>query len=352
MEMTFRQFFKFIAVFVLLLGTYSIASPATAQPENSVPAIEYNRDVLPIFAATCFSCHGSNESRRMAGLRLDTRDFVSAVVVPGDAEGSALYQRLTHGDVIRRMPPTSTGLSLSDEQIASVRRWINSGADLGRELSDAESDAMQIVERSIDFNREIRPVLSRNCFACHGPDDSNRQMGLRLDQLEGMLADRAGFGGPVIEPGDADASLLFQRISAEAEAYRMPRDRDALSADEIETVRLWINQGAEWESYWAFTAPEQPVPPAIVNDDWSRNPIDNFVLARLQQEGLQASPEADRATLIRRVTLDLTGLPPTLAEVDAFLADDSADAYATVVDRLLQSPAYGERMAVEWLDEN
>ena len=205
-------------------------------------------------------------------------------------------------------------------------------------------------ERTVDFSREVRPILSQNCFTCHGPADDRRRRDLRLDTPEGFFADRPEFGGPVIVAGNADESLLYQRITAEVERDRMPRNREALTDDEIATIRLWIDQGAERNTHWAFVAPERPALPPVAARDWVRNPIDDFVLARLEQEGLSPAPETDRATLIRRVTLDLTGLPPTMAEVDAFLSDDSPGAYEAVVDRLLESPRYGERMAVEWLD--
>ncbi len=202
----------------------------------------------------------------------------------------------------------------------------------------------------VDFAREVRPILSQNCFTCHGPADDRRRRDLRLDTPEGFFADRPEFGGAVIVPGNAEESPLYQRITAEVEQDRMPFNREALTDEEIETIRRWIDQGAERNSHWAFLAPQRPALPPVASRDWVRNPIDNFVLARLEQEGLSPAPEPDRATLIRRLTLDLTGLPPTMAEVDAFLTDDSPGAYEAVVDRLLGSPRYGERMAVEWLD--
>ena len=341
---------RLISAGSLLLSTLGGLGSSLSMAQDASGPLEYNRDIRPIFAATCFDCHGANDARRMANLRLDTVGFLVALVEPGDPEASLLYQRLTHGDVVRRMPPSSTGLSLSEEQIDSVRRWIVAGAEWGNEISGAEVGELQLVERTVDFTREIRPILSRNCFQCHGPDEQNRQMGLRLDIPEGFAGERGAFGGPVVIRGNAEDSPLYQRISAASEAIRMPRNRDALSSEEIETVRLWINQGAQWQSHWAFIAPERPETPQVKTRDWSRNPIDNFVLARLEQEGLHPSKEADRDALIRRASLDLTGLPPTLAEVDEFLQDNSADAFEKVVDRLLQSPAYGERMAVEWLD--
>ena len=204
--------------------------------------------------------------------------------------------------------------------------------------------------RVVDFAREVRPILSDNCFSCHGPDEGTRQRGLRLDVREGLFEDRGRLGGPVVVAGAAADSRLFQRLVTGSDRLRMPRGADPLTGEQIETLRLWIDQGAEWETHWAFIPPERPALPPVSDPEWVRNPIDAFVLARLDAEGLGPSAEADRATLLRRVTLDLTGLPPTPAELAAFLGDDSPDAYEKAVDRLLGSPRYGERMASEWLD--
>ena len=205
-------------------------------------------------------------------------------------------------------------------------------------------------ERVVDFAREVRPILSDNCFSCHGPDEATRQRGLRLDIQEGLFEDRGRLGGPAVVAGDAEDSRLYQRLVTGSSRLRMPRGADPLTDEQIETVRLWIDQGAEWESHWAFIPPERPAVPPVSDPEWVRNPIDNFVLARLDAEGLGPSTEADRATLLRRATLDLTGLPPTPEELAAFLNDDSPDAYEKAVERLLGSPRYGERMAWEWLD--
>jgi mono/diheme cytochrome c family protein len=202
----------------------------------------------------------------------------------------------------------------------------------------------------VDFDREIRPILSDNCFACHGPDEKQRMAKLRLDTKDGVFADRGGY--QVLTPGKAADSKLYQRISASDKAQRMPppyADR-TLNDKQIELIRRWIDEGAKWETHWAYVPPKRPDLPEVKAKAWPRNPIDNFILARLESEGLKPSPEADRATLIRRVTFDLTGLPPTPAEVDAFLRDKSHDAYAKVVDRLLASPRYGERMTMHWMD--
>ena len=203
---------------------------------------------------------------------------------------------------------------------------------------------------AIDFNRDIRPILSDKCFACHGPDEAQRQAGLRLDAKEGAFADRGGY--QVIIPGDSAASRLYQRISHQQEVARMPppNAERKLTQDEIDLIHLWIEQGAQWETQWAFLPPERPEEPAVANSSWPRNAIDNFVLARLEAEGLKPLPEADKITLLRRVTFDLTGLPPSPEQVDSFLDDDSLGAYEKRVDDLLQSAHYGERMAMQWLD--
>ncbi len=203
----------------------------------------------------------------------------------------------------------------------------------------------------VDFSRDVRPILSDRCFTCHGPDEATRKVGLRLDTEEGARKPR-GAHTPVV-PGDPSASEIMKRVSPERPAMRMPppySDRKPLTEKEIATLRTWIEQGAKWQSHWSFAAPVRPDPPPVRDMAWTRNPIDRFVLARLERDGLTPSPEAGRERLLRRVTFDLTGLPPTLAELDAFLADPSPDAYGKAVDRLLASPRYGERMAVDWLD--
>ncbi|NOT64006.1 MAG: DUF1549 domain-containing protein, partial [Acidobacteria bacterium] len=198
-----------------------------------------------------------------------------------------------------------------------------------------------------DFNRDIRPILSNNCFACHGPDEQQRKAKLRLDTKDGAFA-KAG----VIVAGDAANSRLYKRIThKDANAVMPPPDSGhKLTEAQINSIKRWIDEGAQWNEHWAFVAPKRPEPPSVSNAAWVKNPIDSFVLSRLDKEGLKPSPEAERATLIRRVSLDLTGLPPAPAEVDAFVNDKSADAYEKLVDRLLASSHYGERMAMQWLD--
>lgn len=202
----------------------------------------------------------------------------------------------------------------------------------------------------MEFNRDIRPILADTCFACHGPDKAKRPTDMRLDTPEGAAADLGGYRA--IVPGKPDESEVWKRlVTTDAAEHMPPADFNRqLTAAQIATIRRWIEQGAPYQKHWSFIAPEMPPLASVANSQWSRNAVDRFILARLEQEGLPPSPDAPREALIRRVTLDLTGLPPTLAEVDAFLADDSPDAYERLVDRLFASPRYGERMVLEWLD--
>jgi hypothetical protein len=203
---------------------------------------------------------------------------------------------------------------------------------------------------AVEFNREIRPILSDKCFFCHGPDDQNRMAKLRLDTETGAKADLGGRAAVV--PGDISKSMMYQRIVHPNKAMRMPplASGHSLGEREIASIRKWIEEGAKWQQHWSFIPPSRPPLPAVSRPSWPRNPLDRFILARLDREGLEPSPEAPKHSLIRRVTLDLTGLPPTPAEVEEFLADTSPEAYEKVVKRLLRSPRYGERMAIRWLD--
>ena len=208
---------------------------------------------------------------------------------------------------------------------------------------------------AVSFTRDIRPLLSDRCFQCHGPDEKNQKAGLRLDTKEGALAPLDDDGTIfTLVPGDLDKSELWYRITTDDEDDLMPPPDQAgltLSADEKNLIRRWIEQGAEFEDLWSFVTPESPEPPVSGRSQkWARNPIDHFVFARLESEGLEPSPQADRHTLIRRLSYDLTGLPATPEEIESFVEDKSPDAYEKLVDRLLASDRYGERMAVEWLD--
>ncbi|MBU6222238.1 MAG: DUF1553 domain-containing protein [Planctomycetes bacterium] len=202
-----------------------------------------------------------------------------------------------------------------------------------------------------DFARDVRPILSNRCFKCHGPDDDHQEAGLRLDVREAALAELDS-GTRAIVPGHPDDSELIARITSTDPDLVMPppHTKATLTEHERQILVAWVAAGADYRPHWAFVKPERPAMPEAEDDGWARNGIDRFVRARLREEGLTPAAEADRATLCRRVHLDLIGLPPTPAELDAFLADEAADAYEKMVDRLLDSPRYGERWARRWLD--
>ncbi len=231
------------------------------------------------------------------------------------------------------------------------RAWVLAACSVGLALACATAMTAGAIEQPaapLSFNRDIRPILSNNCFTCHGPDEKQRETKFHFDTKEGAFLEEG-----IIVPGDAAKSVLYKMITHPDPDERMPPadSGHSLTPAQIALLKRWIDEGAKWDTHWAYTAPARPEPPEKFKDrEWARNPIDRFILARLEREGLEPSPEADKTTLLRRVTYDLTGLPPTPAEVDAFVADRSPDAYEKRVDALLQSPHYGERMAVPWLD--
>lgn len=207
---------------------------------------------------------------------------------------------------------------------------------------------------TVSYNFDIRPILSDKCFACHGPDANKRQVGLRLDIAENAY--KALDENPTahaLVPGKPELSQVFLRVSAEDSSMRMPpveSNLAALTSHEIELIEKWIKQGAKYEPHWAFVAPENPGIPKVKNQEWPKNEIDYFILQKQEQKGIVPNEEADKEHLLKRISIDLTGLPPTLEMMDRFLNDTSVSAYEKMVDQLLQSPAYGEKMAVHWLD--
>lgn len=205
-------------------------------------------------------------------------------------------------------------------------------------------------ESSIDFNRDIRPLLSENCYECHGPDSAAREADLRFDREESAKGDRGGYF--VISPGEVDASELVSRITSDDESMRMPppESKKNLTAKQIDLLKRWIAEGAPWSPAWSYVEPRWWEVPNVTHADWPRNWIDSFVLARLESEGLSPSERADPVTLVRRLSFDLTGLPPSPETVRAYVANPTEDAYEKLVDKLLASPHYGERMAQMWLD--
>ena len=214
----------------------------------------------------------------------------------------------------------------------------------------ASAEHHETAQVNINYNLDIRPILSNNCYACHGPDAKSRQANLRIDTKAGAFSEPSGY--PVIVPGKPEESELHLRVISNDDNYRMPPAdfNKTLTPEEIEAITQWIREGAKWEEHWAFTTPVRPTPPDIKNGDWVRNPIDTFILSRLEKEDLQPASEADKRTLIRRLSFDLTGLPPTREEIHQFLTDDSPDAYEKVIDAFMAKPEYGEHLARFWLD--
>jgi hypothetical protein len=228
-----------------------------------------------------------------------------------------------------------------------IARWLTA-ALAGVSLGYAEP--AKSVSKGIDFQREIRPILSENCFQCHGPDSTTRMAGLRLDQKDAAFQVRKN--GAAITAGNPETSLLYQRIVSTSAARRMPpaMSHRTVTPQQVAILKKWIEQGAPWQEHWAFKAPAKSALPPVRNTVWARSPIDRFILSKLEAAALIPAPAAGRRTLIRRVALDLTGLPPTPAELERYLSDTRPDAYERMVDRLLASPHYGEHRARYWLD--
>ncbi len=224
------------------------------------------------------------------------------------------------------------------------------GASLTAVLTAQEARTPAVRSAPVDFNRDIRPILSNNCFQCHGPDEKERKADLRLDMEEGALADLGGHAAVV--RGRPEASELLRRVTASERGKAMPPRKTGkqLTPREIELLTRWVKEGAPYAKHWAYVKPVRPPLSRVKDAAWPKNPVDHFLLARLEAEGLRPAPEADRYTLLRRAALDLTGLPPTPEEADAFLNDQHPDAYERLVDRLLAKESYGEHWARMWLD--
>lgn len=205
---------------------------------------------------------------------------------------------------------------------------------------------------AVSFNKDVRPILADRCFACHGPDSAARKAGLRLDREEFAKAALAESGNIPVVPGKPGESAILARITSDdpQELMPPPESKSSLTTSEIGVIREWISNGAQWERHWAFIEPKKPALPHTGTRDWALNGIDHFILEQLESAGLKPAPRADAEHLLRRLTFDLTGLPPKITQLDAFLAAEGQDAYKNVVERLLSSPAFGERLALEWLD--
>ncbi|MGH9696844.1 MAG: DUF1549 domain-containing protein, partial [Bryobacteraceae bacterium] len=296
----------------------------------------------------------------MGKLRLDSEAEIlkggasGPAIVAGKSGDSLLLKRILGLTDAPRMP--IGGAPLSSLQVQLIGAWIDNGKFDTSETSTAASVASP-TKTSAQFASEVRPILAARCYSCHGPN--LHQNGLRLDSLDAIL--KGSDSGKVVVPGHSQNSRLISRLLAQ-ERPMMPYGGPPLAKNEIATIRQWIDAGApgpdstaplaagKAPGHWSYIKPVRSPLPQVKNAAWCRNPIDRFILARLEHEGLQPAPDAPKSTLLRRVYLDLIGLPPSPKELKAFLADQSPDAYEKVVDRLLASPRYGERWARPWLD--
>ena len=329
-----------------LLKTVALALvPMAAFPAPGGEKL-FSDSIRPVFEKSCLPCHGPQTKN--AGLDLSTRDGLlrgggqGPAVVPGDPKASLLY-KLVAQEAEPHMPYKSA--ALPKEAIDRIAEWIAAGAPY-----EENADAGVAL-----FRDHVRTLIETNCVKCHNAQ--LKRSGLDLTTHESLL--RGGDTGPVVVPGDAKASVLYKRVS-HMEQPAMPFGGQKLPDGAIAQIADWINAGAPYDaplaagkaqlSHWAFKMPERPPVPEVKNRAWVRNPIDAFVAAGQEKRGLKPLAVADKRTLLRRVYLDLIGLPPTPAEMNAFLADNSKDAYEKVVDKLLASPRYGERWGRHWMD--
>lgn len=312
-------------------------------------APQFQRDIASIFEKSCGTCH---INAAMGKLRLDSEAALlrggasGPSIVPGHSGDSILLKRIL-GTAGTRMP--MGGQPLTAEQVDLIRKWIDQGQFRTEQSASSGSSSV--------FAKQVRPILAARCYSCHAADV--QQNGLRLDTLAGVL--KGSDFGPVVVPHQSEKSRLVRRLAAQ-ERPQMPYGGPPLSADEIAIISKWIDAGApgpddaaplasiKAERHWSYVKPVRPEIAAVKDAAWVRNPIDSFILERLEKEGLKPSPEASKTTLLRRVYLDLTGLPPSPKDIEAFLDDKRPDAYERVVDSLLASPHYGEKWARLWLD--
>src|SRR5439155_18869299 len=348
---------RFVVVAVLSWH-FGHAMPGASAGDTAPPPALFETDVQPLFKAKCLRCHG--DKARKGDLDLRTHASVlkggesGSVVLPGNPEKSLLYEKVRSGV----MPPSKKD-PLSEAEVALIRRWIEPGARTAR-AGQSEQPVTQ---------HDVIPILLRRCTVCHGP--RQREGGLDLRTKASML--KGGKSGPALVPGKPEDSLLLKKIRSGA----MPPLRRLVEVSikpiepaVTEVIARWISQGApevalepdiattepdplvtdKDRSFWAFQPPRPVQVPAVRHSEHVRNPIDAFIQHKLEALGLALSPEADRATLLRRAYLDLLGLPPEPAEVEAFLADRDPQAYEKLIDRLLSSPRYDERWRRHWLD--
>lgn len=364
-------------VLPLILAIVPLALSAGEAPAD--PAAFFEQSVRPVLVEHCYACH-SAETRSAGGLAVDNLDALvkggdsGPAVVPGNVEQSLLLARVQDSDPATRMPRKRPALATN--VIHALSTWIEHGAVWPASQSGpspggpepAQPKPTTTPEAQLDFfEKKVRPILVNHCYACHSAE-TKPAGGLRVDDLNGLLT--GGNTGPAIVRGAPERSLLIERIRHDDPQRKMPKESEPLSDEEIGVLETWIRDGAAWPvaavpralretpgfyaalktNHWAWQPLRSPSVPAVRDSSWPRNDVDWFVLARLEREGLRPVADADRRTLIRRVTFDLTGLPPAPTEIEAFVQDETPEAYSRVVDRLLASRAYAERWGRHWLD--
>ncbi|HEX2522620.1 MAG TPA: DUF1549 domain-containing protein, partial [Terriglobia bacterium] len=372
------------AICGLMLAAYSAAFAQNVDvsklPATVTRPVSFVKDIQPILEQSCLKCHNAEVS--MSGLRLDNRELalrggdLGVDIVPGGSERSRLIHFAARLVSELEMPPKGQGDPLTTDEVALLRAWIDQGAEWpagvilrSRQKTSGDPQPAKTGEesglslpppaaRKVDFVKDIRPILAGKCYSCHGPSQQQNQ--LRWDVK--AVATKGGLSGPAYKPGNSAESLVIRSVAGLQPDLVMPLKGERLSPAEVGLMRAWIDQGAVWPDgldpkgysaqpvHWAYRPLAKTALPQVKRSSWVRTPIDRFVLAKLQEKKLQPSPAADKRTILRRVTYDLTGLPPTTDEIQAFLTDNAPDAYSRVVDRLLASPRYGEHWARHWLD--
>ncbi|PYV83317.1 MAG: hypothetical protein DMG05_26315, partial [Acidobacteria bacterium] len=382
-----KTVYLLIPSLVSTMAVAIIAVPAeskvetTKLPPAATTSVDFAKDIKPLLENGCLKCHG--QAQPSGEFRLDTREGAlrggknGIDIMPGDSAKSPLIHfvaRLVDG---MEMPPKGVGDPLTREQIGLLRGWIDQGATwpdgvtlqvppqsgvpvnthpAAEKTGAATKPLPPAANRKIEFVKDIQPIFAKSCYACHGT--AMQRAGLRLDVKS--IALKGSENGPVIVPGDSAKSRLIHLVAGLNPNKIMPQAGDRLTAEQVGLLRAWIDQGAHWpdgldpvnekRNHWAFKSPVRPSEPKLKNNKWVRTPIDAFIAAQHEGRGLVPAPEASRRVLIRRLFLDLTGLPPSPEEIESFLADASSNAYERLVDKLLASPQYGVRWGRHWLD--
>jgi len=363
-----------VRLFLALVFVCFAASGAELNPAKLPPAAasyDFVKDIQPLLTNGCVKCHG--EEKHKGGFRIDTREALmkggkedKAIIAGDSAKSPMIYYTARLIDEME-MPPKGKGDAFTPEQIGLLRKWVDDGAKwpeglklatpVGNDEKVAAAALPPPSAKKIDFVKDIQPIFAEACIGCHGPKKQESQY--RLDHKPTAL--KGGELGIDIVAGKSAESRLIQLVAATKADEAMPRKGERLTPEQIGLLRAWIDQGAQWpdsasvtvrdaKDHWSFKVPVRPPLPAVKNGAWVKNPIDAYILAKLEKEGLVPAPEADKGTILRRLSLDLIGLPPTLQELDAYLADNSPEAYTKQVERLLSSPHYGERWGRHWLD--